>query len=410
MKEIYMDHSSTTYVDKRALEAMQPYFSDIYGNPSSFHSVGKLAKDAVESSREKIAKIIGSKIDEVIFTAGGTESNNLAILGYARANKEKGNHLITQKTEHHSVLEAMEHLEKKEGFKVMYLGVDEYGTVDPAAVEAAITKETLLVSIMYANNEIGTIQSIAEIGKIVEAKKKEFGSALRFHVDACQAAGSLEMDVNKLHVDLMTANGSKMYGPKNVGMLYIKSGIKLQPLMFGGPQERTLRPGTENVPGIVGFARAFELAQTEKEAENARLMMIRDRLITGILQTIPKSILNGHPTNRLPNNVNISILDIEGEAFVLYLDAKGVCASTGSACTSASLDPSHVIIATGLPYEAGHGSLRLTLGKRNTMEDAEHVISILPEIVEKLRAISPVNLDMKHYIRSVQRGAFSVQK
>lgn len=389
---------------------MQPYFSDIYGNPSSFHSIGKIAKDAIDTSREVIAKLIGSKIDEIIFTAGGTEANNLAILGYARANKEKGNHLITQKTEHHSVLEAMEHLEKKEGFKVTYLGVDEYGMVDPAVVEAAITKETLLVSIMYANNEIGTIQSISQIGKIVEAKKKDFASALRFHVDACQAAGSLEVDVNKLHVDLMTVNGSKMYGPKNVGMLYLKTGIKLQPLMFGGPQERTLRPGTENVPGIVGFTKAFELAQAEKELENARLTQIRDRLISGILQTIPKSILNGHPTNRLPNNVNISILDIEGEAFVLYLDAKGVYASTGSACTSASLDPSHVIIATGLPYEAGHGSLRLTLGKRNTMEDAEYVISILPEIVQKLRLISPVNLDMKHYVRSGERGALSVGK
>lgn len=400
MKEIYMDHSSTTYVDPRVLEVMLPYFSDTYGNPSSFHSVGKLAKDAIDTSREKIAKIIGSKIDEVIFTAGGTEANNLAILGYARANKDKGNHLITQKTEHHSVLESMEHLEKKEGFKVTYLDVDEYGAVDPAAVEAAISKETLLISIMYANNEIGTIQPIAEIGKIVEAKRKEFGSmTLKFHTDACQAAGALDCDVGRLHIDMMTINGSKLYGPKNVGMLYLKTGIKLQPLMFGGPQERALRPGTENVPGIIGFAKALELAQAEKETENARLTAIRDWLISGILQIIPKSILNGHPTNRLPNNVNISILDIEGEAFVLYLDAKGVYASTGSACTSASLDPSHVIIATGLPYEAGHGSLRLTLGKRNTMEDAEHVISILPEIVEKLRAISPVNLDMKHYIR-----------
>lgn len=401
MKEIYLDHSSTTYVDPRVLSVMLPYFSDIYGNPSSFHSVGKRAKDAVEESREKIAKLIGSKIDEVIFTAGGTEANNLAILGYSRANRDKGNHLITQKTEHHSVLEAMEHLEKKEGFKVTYLNVDEYGAVNPKKVEEAITKETILISLMYANNEIGTIQSIAEIGKIVEAKRKELdNAALKFHTDACQAAGTCEINVGLLHVDMMTINGSKIYGPKNVGLLYLKTGIKLQPLTFGGPQERKLRPGTENVPGIVGSACALELAQVEKERENARLIPIRDRLISGILQTIPKSILNGHPTMRLPNNVNISILDIEGEALVLYLDAKGVYASTGSACTSASLDPSHVIVATGLPYEAGHGSLRLTLGKRNTMEDAEYVISILPEIVQKLRAISPVNLDMKHYIRS----------
>lgn len=400
MREIYMDHSSTTYVDPKALSAMLPYFSDIYGNPSSFHSVGKRAKDAVEESREKAAKIIGSKIDEVIFTAGGTEANNLAILGYARANKDKGNHLITQKTEHHSVLEAMEHLEKKEGFKITYFDVDEYGMVDSKKVASAITAETILVSIMYANNEIGTIQPISEIGKIVEVKRKELGNAaLKFHTDACQVAGACDIDVNRLHTDMMTINGSKIYGPKNVGMLYLKTGSKLQPLMFGGPQERKLRPGTENVPGIVGLVKALELAQVEKESENARLISMRDRLISGILQTVPKSILNGHPKIRLPSNVNISILDIEGEALVLYLDAKGVYASTGSACTSASLDPSHVIVATGLPYEAGHGSLRLTLGKKNEMGDVEYMIKILPEIVEKLRTISPVNLDMKHFYK-----------
>lgn len=404
MKEIYMDHSSTTYVDPKALEAMLPYFSLIYGNPSSFHSIGKRAKDAVEEAREKIAAIFSSKIDEIIFTAGGTESNNLAILGITRAGKEKGNHIITQKTEHHSVLETIEHLEKKEGFKATYLDVDEYGMVDPQKAGEAITKETLLVSIMYANNEIGTVQPVSEIGKIIEAKRKEFGGNFpRLHIDACQAAGSLDLNAARLHADLITINGSKIYGPKNVGVLYVKNGVKLEPILYGGPQERRLRPGTENVPGIVGLSRALELAQAEREAENVRLIPIRDRLISGILETIPKSILNGHPVKRLPNNVNISILDIEGEALVLYLDAKGVYASTGSACTSASLDPSHVIIATGLPYEAGHGSLRLTLGKNNTMEDAEYVIKILPEIVEKLRAISPVNLDTKYYKR-----AFSV--
>ncbi|MBI2099564.1 aminotransferase class V-fold PLP-dependent enzyme [Candidatus Uhrbacteria bacterium] len=399
MKEIYLDNSAATSVDPRVLSAMLPYFSEICGNPSSFNSAGKLAKDAVERAREKVARIFNSKIDEVIFTAGGTEANNLAILGYARANREKGNHLITQKTEHHSVLEAMEHLEKKEGFKVTYLDVDEYGLVDSKKLEAAITKETILVSIMYANNEIGTVEPIAEMGKIIAAKRQELGSALRFHSDACQAAGSLDLDVNRLHIDLLTINGSKIYGPKNVGVLYIKTGVKLQPLIFGGPQERALRPGTENVPGIVGLSVALEIAQNEKEKENSRLTAIRDRLINGILSTIPKSVLNGHPAKRLPNNVNISILDIEGEALVLYLDAKGVYASTGSACTSASLDPSHVIVATGMPYEASHGSLRLTLGRQTTAEDAEYVIKILPEIVEKLRAISPVNLDMKHYKR-----------
>ncbi len=400
MKEIYLDNSAATRVDPRVLETMLPYFSEIYGNPSSFHSAGKTTKDAVERSREKAAKIFNSKIDEIIFTAGGTEANNLAILGFARANKEKGNHLITQKTEHKSVLEAMEHLERREGFKVTYLGVDEYGMVNPKDLGAAITKETILVSIMYANNEIGTIEPIAEIGKIVEIKRQELGSALRFHTDACQAAGSLDLNVNNLRVDMMTINGSKIYGPKGVGALYVRSGLKLQPFIFGGSQERGLRPGTENVPGIVGLAIALAIAQKEKEKENARLTAIRGRLIDGILGTIPKSVLNGHPTRRLPNNVNISILDIEGEALVLYLDAKGVYASTGSACTSASLDPSHVIVATGMPYEASHGSLRLTLGRKTTAEDAEYVIRILPEIVQKLRAISPVNLDIRHYKRA----------
>lgn len=400
MKEIYFDNSATTYVDPGVLAAMQPYFSEIYGNPSSFHSAGKRAKDAVEAAREKTAKVFGSKIDEIIFTAGGTESNNLAILGFARANREYGSHLITQKTEHHSVLETIEHLEKKEGFKATYIGVDQYGLVDPEVLAKAITPETILVSIMYANNEIGTIQPVAEIGKIIEAKRKEFGGNFpRFHIDACQAAGSLDLNVARLHADLVTINGSKIYGPKSVGVLYVKTGLKLRPLAFGGPQERGLRPGTENVPGIVGLAAALELSQKEKEKENDRLMKIRDRLIKGILSSVPKSILNGHPDKRLPNNVNISILDIEGEALVLYLDAQGVYASTGSACTSSSLEPSHVILATGLPYEAGHGSLRLTLGHKTTMEDADYVIKILPEIVAKLRSISPVNLDIKHYAR-----------
>src|SRR3989344_6984173 len=270
MKEIYLDNSASTYVDPEVFRAMLPYFSEIYGNPSSFHSAGKMAKDAVEEAREKVAKIFGSKIDEIIFTAGGTEANNLAILGLARANKEKGNHIITQKTEHHSVLQTVEHLEKKEGFKAIYLDVDEYGMVDPKELADSITPETLLVSIMYANNEIGTVQPVSEIGKIVEAKRKEFGGSFpRFHIDACQAAGSLDLNVARLHADLVTINGSKIYGPKNVGVLYVKTGLKLEPLLYGGPQERRLRPGTENVPGIVGMAAALISAQEEKEKENA---------------------------------------------------------------------------------------------------------------------------------------------
>ncbi len=393
-----MDHSSTAYVDPRVLEAMLPYFSDIYGNPSSLHSVGKRAKDATEESRERVAKILNCRSEEIIFIAGGTEANNLAILGCARANKDKGSHLITQKTEHPSVLGAMDHLEKKEGFRITRLDVDEYGMVSPEAVVSSITPETILVSVMYANNEIGTIQPVEEIGKIVASKRKEFGSGFPlFHIDACQAAGSLDLDVAKLRADMMTINGSKIYGPKNTGALFIKRGIKIQPLMFGGSQEQGLRPGTENVPGIVGLSIALELAQREKETENARLIALRDRLISGLLKTVPKTVLNGHPVKRLPNNVNLSFLDVEGEALVLYLDAKGISASTGSACTSSSLEPSHVIMATGLPHEAVHGSLRLTLGKRNTVEDVEYVLKILPLIVQKLRSISPVNIDAKHF-------------
>lgn len=401
MKEIYLDHAATTYVDERVLEAMKPYMIGAsFGNPSSFHSIGKRAKEAVDEARERIAKILNCKSVEIIFTSGGTEANNLAILGVYRAYKTKGNTLISNTIEHHSVLEPLKHLEKKMGANVILLKVDKYGKVNPAELVSALTVDTLLVSAMYANNEIGTINPIAEIGKLLKNFKEKLGRGANeppfFHTDVCQAAGALEMDVKKLGVDLMTINSAKIYGPRGVGALYIRQGVRPEPLIFGGGQESGLRGGTENAAGIVGFARALEIAQAEKNSENARLRELRDYAIREMLK-IPKSRLNGHPTDRLPNNVNISFLDTEGEAMVLYLDAKGVYASTGSACASGSLDPSHVILGIGMPYEAAHGSLRLTLGRKTTKEDMDYVLGVLSGIVEKLRSISPVRVEMKHY-------------
>jgi cysteine desulfurase len=399
MRQVYLDHAATTALDPRVCEAMLPYLGQACGNPSSFHSIGKQAKDAVDAARERIAKLLGARADEILFTSGGTESDNLAILGFARANKEKGRHLVTTTIEHQAVLEAMLHLEKKEGFEVTYVSVDRDGLVDPEAIERAIRPDTILVSVMAANNEIGTIEPIAEIGNKIQKKR---GANLYpvFHTDACQASGVFDLNIQKLHVDLLTLNGSKIYGPKGAGVLYAKRGLKLQPLQFGGAQERGLRPGTENVAGIVGLAKAFEIAQACREDEAARLIPLRDKLIKGILQ-ISKTRLNGHRIERLPNNVNVSILDIEGEALLLYLDAQGVYASTGSACTSASLDPSHVILALGLPYEVAHGSMRFTLGRSTTEEDIDYVLEVLPPLVAKLRSISPVCVDEK-YFSSVQ--------
>jgi cysteine desulfurase len=395
MKQVYLDHAATTPLHPRVLEAMLPFLGQACGNPSSFHSFGKQAKDAIDVARDVIAKHLGARSDEILFTSGGTESDNLAVLGYARANKDKGKHLVTTTLEHHAVLEAMLHLEKKEGFEVTHVPVDRDGLVDPKAIEAAIRPGTILVSVMAANNEIGTIEPITDIGNMIQ-KKRGTSQTPVFHTDACQASGVLELDVNKLHVDMLTLNGSKMYGPKGVGCLYVKRGLKLQPLQFGGSQERGWRPGTENVAGIVGLAKALELSQAERDAEAVRLIPLRDKLIAGLLK-LPKTRLNGHPTKRLPNNVNVSILDIEGEALILYLDAKGIYASTGSACTSASLDPSHVILALGLPYEVAHGSVRFTLGHSTTEADVDYVLETLPPLVEKLRSISPVRVDAKYF-------------
>ena len=397
MRQIYMDHAATTPLDPRALEAMQSFFAETSANPSSFHTPGLRAKEAVAAARQSIAKILNAREDEVLFTSGGTESNNLALIGIIRAYAEKGRHVITSTIEHPAVLEPLRFLAKKKEIELTEIAVGRDGIVNPDDVATALRPDTILVSIMYANNEIGTIQSIADIGReVLKWRKAQSLPFPYFHTDACQAAGVLDLDIEKLHVDLMTLNGGKIYGPKGIGMLYVRRALKLEPLVRGGGQEKGFRSGTENVPGIIGLATALEFAQAGKDTENARLTLLRDRLVTGLLK-IPKSRLNGHPTNRLPNNANISFLDIEGEAAVLYLDAEGVYVSTGSACASLSLDPSHVILATGLSYEAAHGSLRFTLGRDTTEADVDHVIAVMPGIVERLRHMSPVNLDMKYF-------------
>ncbi|MFA5186216.1 MAG: IscS subfamily cysteine desulfurase [Patescibacteria group bacterium] len=397
MKNIYLDHAATTPLDPRVLAKMQPYFSDVFANPSSFHSPGLKAKEAVDAARKSIANQLNAHADEILFCSGGTESDNLAIFGIVRANKGKGKHVITSSIEHHAVLETLKHLEKVGVIDLTILPVDRTGLVDVKEVEAALRPDTILVSIMYANNEIGTIEPIADIGRVLLKWRKTNGSALPyFHSDACQAAGALDLDVEKLHVDLLTINGSKIYGPKGVGLLFVRRSVSLEPIVYGGGQERGMRSGTENVPGIIGLAAALELAQAEKEKENVRLTKLRDKLIEGLLK-IPKTRLNGHATERLPNNVNVSFMDIEGEAAVLYLDAQGIYCSTGSACASSTLDPSHVILAIGVSYEAAHGSLRFTLGRSTKSTDIDYVLKTIPGIVEKLRHMSPVNLDMKYF-------------
>ncbi len=396
---VYLDHAATTPTDKRVVEAMKPFFTDIFGNPSSLHSAGLKAKEATAEARKTIAHLLNAHADEIVFTGSGTESDNLAICGIVEAHKNNGKipHIITSAIEHHAVLEPLIHLQKKGRIELTILPVDEFGLVDPLAIKAALKKETILVSIMAANNEIGTIQPIAEIGKTILAWRKDEKTAFPlFHTDACQAAGTLEMNVEQWHVDLLTMNSSKIYGPKGIGLLYVRRGVTLEPMIRGGGQERNLRSGTENTPGIVGFAEAFSIAQTEREEENKRLTLLRNRLIKGLLK-MPKTRLNGHPQKRLPNNVNISFLDIEGEAAVLYLDAANIMASTGSACASSSLDPSHVILATGMPYEAAHGSIRFTLGRGTFEKDIDRVIEIMNGIIERLREMSPINVDMKYY-------------
>lgn len=384
MRTSYLDNAATTPVDKKVMEAMLPYFSEKYGNPNSMHHKGLEAKEAIEEARKKVAELLGADEKDIIFVGSGTESDNLALIGTARALKQKGNHIITTNIEHHAVLDTCEYLEK-EGFRVTYVPVKENGIVDPKDIGNAITGKTILISVMYANNEIGTIQPVKEIAQMAKAKN------ILFHTDACQAAGYLDMDVNNIGADLMTLNGSKIYGPKGIGVLYAKKGVVIQPLIYGGGQERGLRSGTENVPEIIGFAKALEIAQKKREDESRRLTRLRDKLIDGLKKKIGHITINGDLKNRLPNNVNISVAGVEGESMILHLDANGICASTGSACSSHSLEPSHVIKALGLSDEASHSSLRFSLGRHTTEEDIEKVLKDLPKIAESLRKISPLS-------------------
>ncbi|MCZ7382780.1 MAG: cysteine desulfurase NifS [Candidatus Methanoperedens sp.] len=379
--QVYMDHSATTPVDHAVVEAMIPYFSEKFGNPSSLYTIGRQARRAIEESRQKVADLIGAKKEEIIFTGSGTESDNLAIKGIAYRNRKKGDHIITSSIEHHAVLHTCKYLENQ-GFKVTYMPVDKDGLVNPNDVEKAITPRTILITIMHANNEIGTIQPIEEIGKIAKEKN------VPLHTDAVQTTGKIPVNVDALGVSLLSISAHKIYGPKGVGALYLRKGTFVEPQLHGGGHERNLRSSTENVPGIVGFGKACELAK-EHLPEEAKLADLRNRLIKGILE-IKDSYLNGHPVKRLPNNANVRFSYIEGESMILNLDMKGVAASTGSACSSTSLEPSHVLMAIGLKPEEAHGSLRLTLGRGNTQEDVDYVISVLPEIVNKLRMISPL--------------------
>ena len=383
MERIYLDNAATTQVAKEVAEAMSPCLSEIYGNPSSLHSFGLDAKDLMEASRQRIASFINAREDEIVFTGSGTESDNTVIKGIADALKGKGDHIITTALEHHAIHEPLHFLEKQ-GIKVTYLPNDDTGLVDPDDLKKAITDKTILVSIMHANNEIGTIEPIKALGAVC----REAGVV--FHTDAVQTFGHLPIDVNDMNIDLLSASAHKLYGPKGVGLLYIRKGVKLTPLLHGGDQERRRRASTHNVPGIVGFSRAVELTQKEMLPESERQTALRDRLIKELLEMVPESQLNGHPVFRLPNNVNISFAYVEGEAMLLNLDMEGIAASTGSACTSSSLEPSHVLVACGLPHELAHGSLRFSFGRRTTEEEIDHVIKVLPPIVAKLRAMSPL--------------------
>jgi len=383
MKPIYLDYAATTPADPTVLQAMIPYFHDAFGNPSAIYSYGQEAKSAIEKARSPIASLIGARDEEIVFTSGGTEADNYALKSVAFVNQKKGNHIITSAIEHHAVLESCKFLSKM-GFKITYLPVDRFGLVNPDDVKKTITDRTILISIMHANNEIGTIQPIADISKIA----REAGVYL--HTDAVQTAGHIPTDVNELGVDLLSMSAHKLHGPKGVGALYIRKGTKLMTFMHGGGQEKGRRASTENVPGIVGFGKAAELAKPELDGEMVRLTNLRDKLITGILNKIDRTQLNGHPVKRLPNNVNISVEFVEGESMCLNMDMEGICASTGSACSSASLEASHVLLATGLDLVQAHGSLRFTLGKWTTDEEIDKVLEALPRIVTKLRAMSPL--------------------
>lgn len=380
-----MDNAATTAVSPAVLEKMLPYFTDFYGNASSIHSTGRDARRALEEARRKVAEVLNCKPNEVYFTSGGSESDNWAIKGTAFAQRKKGNHIITSAIEHHAVLHTCQWLEKQ-GFTVTYVPVDEFGQVNPADVEKAITDQTILISIMAANNEIGTLQPIKEIAAIAHQHK------VLFHTDAVQAVGAIPVDVQDIGCDMLSLSAHKFHGPKGVGVLYVKQGTRIDNFMHGGAQERGKRATTENIPGIVGLAEAITLATQNLEEKSARIAGLRDQLIDG-LTAIPYVRLNGHRTNRLPNNCNISIRFVEGEALLLRLDLAGIAASSGSACTSGSLDPSHVLLAIGLPHEIAHGSLRFSLSDTTTQEEVDYVLKTLPGIVEVLRSMSPLYAD-----------------
>jgi cysteine desulfurase len=383
-RQIYLDHAATTYTDPRVVEAMLPYFSETWGNPSSVYSIARAARRAIDRARDKLAEVLACKPNEVIFTSCGSESDNLAVKGVAFARQAEGRHLVTSKVEHHAVLHTCEWLERHFGFEVTYLEVDRHGLVDLDQLERSLRPDTTLVSIMYANNEIGTIQPLAEIARLVE------GRGVTFHTDAVQAGGSLDMDVDKLGVDLLSLSGHKLYAPKGVGLLYVRRGTPLLPQMQGGGQERGQRSGTENVPYMVGFARAAELAYGELASRNERFGRLRDRLVEGITRLVPGTQLTGHPIQRLANSASFVFDGADGESILLNLDQEGIFASSGSACTAGSLEVSHVLKALGLPLELAAGSLRLTTGLRTSDAEIDTVLEVLPRVIERVRSVSPV--------------------
>ena len=383
MRKVYLDNAATTALSPRVLEAMLPYFTQYYGNPSSVHAFGREAKQGLDRARDQVAKALHCEPSEVIFTGCGTESDNTVLLGVAQRYGNKGKHIITTNVEHHAILHTCEYLEKQ-GYSVTYLPVDQDGLVTAEQVAAAIRPDTILVSIMFANNEVGTIMPIQEIGAVCKEK------GVLFHTDAVQAVGHIPVDVQAMHIDMLSLSAHKFHGPKGVGALYCRKGIRLPSYIMGGAQERGRRAGTENVAGIVGLGAAIQLATEQLEENRAKMTALRDRLMTGIQARISEVKLNGHPTNRLPNNVNFSFKYIEGESILLMLDMNGIAASSGSACTSGSLDPSHVLLALGLPHEIAHGSVRLTLGDETTEEDIDYTIDVLEKTVARLRAMSPL--------------------
>lgn len=383
MKRIYLDNAATTALSPRVLEAMMPYLTEIYGNASSPHSFGQEARRGVEAARDMVAAALGADPAEIIFTGGGTESDNTALFGVAEKYKNKGNHIITTNVEHHAILHTCDALARR-GYEITYLPVDEYGLVTPEQVAAAITDKTILVSIMFANNEVGTIMPIPEIARVCHEK------GVLFHTDAVQAVGHVPVNVKEMGIGMLSLSAHKFHGPKGVGALYLKKGIRLPSYIVGGEQEKGRRAGTENVAGIVGLGAAIESAVANMPENVARMTRLRDKLINGILATIPEVKLNGHPTKRLPNNANVSIKFIEGESILLMLDMNGIAASSGSACTSGSLDPSHVLLAMGLTHEVAHGSVRLTLSDDTTEEEIDYVLRTLPEVAKKLRFMSPL--------------------